>query len=550
MRHHIVVELPVYQDWAPHEGARQDEADAPTLSESLQRQLEPRLSRAFNADLTLTPDTIDVPWFDCSSLPEGRIQPWWHHYISAVKTRQQKWTDKIPAGRSFNAFVDVHFENTGNYTYESVMAHGVVVPRATGDSRPAPDQSRTASDVGGLSWKAPSGERAQDILQSSPMFAPYLGSDGSGLLVVEKGHGLTRYAPWGDAGRAENFAVVGSSGSGKSFLGREIAASAYVEGKRLRIVDGFDYYEYMHRVLDAPTYRLDPKAPISLNPFSGISTEAELERLLPALSSLVLELADQQDDEGLEYVSIAVREAWLLAGEQLDLSYISSNIASRAGTALERVQDSLDKLLASCGKWLSGLPGIPLSPRALLIDTQALSHGHGEAHRCALKLIMGLLHREALADGNAVHLYDEIFHIRPTDWYARRLVADCNKKGVSIGIFGQDLRSEILLSGLGQAVCATSPSYLTSHLRPQCREQLQWHIGLTESEVAEIESCGWRLGDFSVVKDGKLRGQFQFLVDPLTRAAYSTQYETIDALRKLMENSGLSYREALRHVGG
>jgi hypothetical protein len=545
MRHHVIVEMPL----GLPSGKPVSPVDAGDIRfvSVIEKRIASGLARAFNAELTLTPSQVEVPWLDCSRTPEGETRRWYARSVDVCRAHQhallwskeskvQPWTEvPAPAG-DFGVFVDMRFVGGGAAAHAEVLNHGIAVPRGSSEE--------------GASGNGPFLRSEVDlVLRGAPMFAPYPGDTGKGLLVVDRSHGVTRYPVLDERNAAGNFAIIGSSGTGKSFLAREIVSTAYAEGKRVRVMDGFDYHWFVHNALGASTYRLDAHAPVSLNPLSGVKDEKDLDRLVPVLTELMLELAGKTDSACVDLVTLAIREAWSLAGVALEVSHVRDCLAEqRWSQESQELSHALGELVERHGAWLMGPCAISLERRVVLFDTQNLRYGYGDTQQCVMQLLMALLHREAVTDGNALHLYDEIHHIRPGDRYANKLVRDCNDCGVSIGIVGQALETEILHSGLGQAIYARRPVYLVSLLRDEHSERFACRVGLTEDELAQMHVLRWRIGDFSIVKNGQLQGQFWLPVDMKTRCAYETRLEDAQALKEFMEVRNLSYSEAVREL--
>ena len=122
-----------------------------------------------------------------------------------------------------------------------------------------------------------------------------------------------------------NFVVIAASGSGKSFLTNEIVCDFLSKNGIARIIDvGRSYYRFCNRV-GGQNIVFSPDSPVSLNPFSGIHTQDDLNEMMPMLKDLLrlmaYPLTAEADTPAFQYQILekAIQEAWLLKNEQAEL---------------------------------------------------------------------------------------------------------------------------------------------------------------------------------------------------------------------------------------
>ena len=122
-----------------------------------------------------------------------------------------------------------------------------------------------------------------------------------------------------------NFVVIAASGSGKSFLTNEIVCDFLSKGGIARIIDvGRSYHRFCTRV-GGQNIVFSPDSPVSLNPFSGIYTQEDLNEMMPMLKDLLrlmaYPLTAEADTPAFQYQILekAIQEAWLKRKDNAEL---------------------------------------------------------------------------------------------------------------------------------------------------------------------------------------------------------------------------------------
>lgn len=125
-----------------------------------------------------------------------------------------------------------------------------------------------------------------------------------------------------------NFVVVAASGSGKSFLTNEIVADFLSRGGIARIIDVGRSYARFCSIMGGENIVFSPENPLSINPFTGIDTEQQLNELMPMLKDLLrlmaYPLTTEQDTPPYQYQLFekAIREAWLKYQDDCELRHV------------------------------------------------------------------------------------------------------------------------------------------------------------------------------------------------------------------------------------
>jgi len=122
-----------------------------------------------------------------------------------------------------------------------------------------------------------------------------------------------------------NFVIIAASGSGKSFLANELVCDFLSKGGMVRLIDvGRSYYRFCS-VMGGQNIVFSPDSPVSLNPFSNIFTQEDLNELMPMLKDLLrlmaYPLTPEEETPPFQYQILekAIQEAWLLKKDKAEL---------------------------------------------------------------------------------------------------------------------------------------------------------------------------------------------------------------------------------------
>lgn len=179
-----------------------------------------------------------------------------------------------------------------------------------------------------------------------------------------------------------NFVVVAASGSGKSFLTNEIVCDFLSKGGIARIIDVGRSYARFCEIMGGENLIFSPDSPMSLNPFTGIKTEADLNEMMPMLKDLLrlmaYPLTAESETPAYQYQLLekAITQAWLGAGEACDLSHVVDWLANYKGDNGNRAQDlALQLEPFSHGRykrWFSGRRTVTFSKPLVVIELEEL----------------------------------------------------------------------------------------------------------------------------------------------------------------------------------
>lgn len=179
-----------------------------------------------------------------------------------------------------------------------------------------------------------------------------------------------------------NFVVIAQSGSGKSFFANELAVDFLSRNGTVRIFDVGRSYKRFATVMGGTILEFNPDTPVSLNPYSGIETYAELYELMPMLKSLIRQMAfPLSDDESMEtqfnweYQAIeqAITSAWEHYRENTGLEHVYAWMGQQAD---QRYQDLAFQLhsyaVGRYAPWFNGPRQVSLDNDLIIVELEDL----------------------------------------------------------------------------------------------------------------------------------------------------------------------------------
>ncbi len=125
-----------------------------------------------------------------------------------------------------------------------------------------------------------------------------------------------------------NVAIAGTSGSGKSLLLNEIAASYLGTGARVWIIDVGRSYEKACRNFGGSFIEFTENAGLSLNPFTFVDDiDEDMELLQPLLAQMV---SPREPLEGFQYSTLgsAIKKVWRAKGREMTVTDIHDLLAT------------------------------------------------------------------------------------------------------------------------------------------------------------------------------------------------------------------------------
>lgn len=178
-----------------------------------------------------------------------------------------------------------------------------------------------------------------------------------------------------------NFIIVAQSGSGKSFLANEIVGDFLSKGGIARIIDVGRSYHRFCTVMGGQNIVFSPDSPMSLNPFSSIYDQEDLNELTPMLKDLLrlmaYPLTPEEQTPQFEYAMIekAIQEAWNGKKDKTELEDVYNYLKDYPDPQRRTLDLALQLEPYAVGrykKWFSGPRTISFDNPMVVIELEEL----------------------------------------------------------------------------------------------------------------------------------------------------------------------------------
>lgn len=185
-----------------------------------------------------------------------------------------------------------------------------------------------------------------------------------------------------DSSTNYNFVVIAQSGSGKSFFSNELAVDFLSRNGVVRIFDVGRSYKRFASVMGGAILEFTPDNPVSLNPYSGIQTHAELYELMPMLKSLIRQMAfPLTDDDSFEtqfnweYAAIeqAITAAWEIHQGDTGLEHVYHWMRGQDDTRYHDLAFQLHSYaVGRYAPWFNGPRQVELNNDLIIVELEDL----------------------------------------------------------------------------------------------------------------------------------------------------------------------------------
>jgi len=176
-----------------------------------------------------------------------------------------------------------------------------------------------------------------------------------------------------------NFVIVATSGSGKSFFANEIVCDFLSKGGIARLIDVGRSYHRFCEIMGGQNVVFSPKSPMSLNPFTGVRTELDLDDIFSTVKELIrlmcFPLQDDKDVPAWEYSAIenGIRAAWLAKNEHTELADIYDWFLAQNDARAKDLAYQLEAFVKGrYAKWFAGPRTVNFSSPLVVIELEEL----------------------------------------------------------------------------------------------------------------------------------------------------------------------------------
>lgn len=386
------------------------------------------------------------------------------------------------------------------------------------------------------------------------------GEDKGGLLLVSRAGQLASFDLL-QTSINYNFVVVASSGSGKSFLTNEIVCDFLSKGGIARLIDVGRSYARFCEVMGGENIVFSADNPMSLNPFTGIQTESDLNEMMPMLKDLLRLMAYPLTAEEVtpayqyQLLEKAISEAWRQQGEACELSHVVDWLRQYKGEDGFRSSDlALQLEPFSDGRykrWFSGRRSVTFTKPLVVIELEELKQDSA-LQAVVLQLMMFQVAKEMyLSDRRIPKLLavDEAWDLMGSLKTGRFIETAFRRMRKYNGIAGVITQSfeDFEKSPAARAAIENAAWQFILYQRPESIEYAVANKRITADEytVELIRSVRSGEGFSEVFVRGEMgSGLYRFVTDRHSYYTFTTKPKDINRLNDLVE-AGLPLEKAI-----
>lgn len=358
-----------------------------------------------------------------------------------------------------------------------------------------------------------------------------------------------------------NFVVVAASGSGKSFLTNEIVCDFLSKGGIARLIDVGRSYARFCEVMGGENIVFSPESPMSMNPFTGILSEMDLNEMMPMLKDLLrlmaYPLTSEEDTPAFQYQLLekAVSEAWHTHKNKCELSNVVDWLRGYEGDNTGRAADlALQLEPFSHGRyrrWFSGPRTLSFNKPLVVIELEELKQDSA-LQAVVLQLVMFQVTKEMyLSDRRIPKLLaiDEAWDLMgglKTGRFIETAFRRMRKYNGIAGVITQSFE-DFEKSPAARAAIENAAWQFILYQRPESVEfaVTNKRISADEMTVDLIKSVRSGVGFSEVFVRGEQgSGLYRFITDKHSYYTFTTKPHDINRINDLLEK-GASLEKAI-----
>jgi conjugal transfer ATP-binding protein TraC len=386
------------------------------------------------------------------------------------------------------------------------------------------------------------------------------GEDKGGLLLVSRAGQLATFDLL-QTSINYNFIVVAASGSGKSFLTNEIVCDFLSKGGIARLIDVGRSYTRFCDVMGGENIIFSPDNPLSLNPFTGIQNESDLNEMMPMLKDLLrlmaYPLTAEEATPAYQYQLLekAISEAWHTYRESCELPHVVEWLRQASSKDDYRASDlALQLEPFSHGRyrrWFTGRRTITFTKPLVVIELEELRQD-AALQAVVLQLMMFQVAKEMyLSDRRLPKLLaiDEAWDLMgglKTGRFIETAFRRMRKYNGIAGVITQSFE-DFEKSAAARAAIENAAWQFILYQRPESIEHAVAHKRISADEHAVELIRSVRSGDgFSevFVRGEAGSGLYRFVTDRHSYYTFTTKPTDINRLNDLIE-SGIPIERAI-----
>lgn len=355
-----------------------------------------------------------------------------------------------------------------------------------------------------------------------------------------------------------NFVVVASSGSGKSFFTNEIAVDFLSQNGLVWIIDvGRSYWRVCER-LGGQNLVFDPRHPVSLNPFSGLKTQEDLNEMMPVLKAMLRQMAwplqADEDTPAWEYqaIEMAVDAAWQMKRENTELRDVHQWLLEHGD---ERAKDLAFQLapyaIGRHSAWFTGPRKISFDKSLVVVELEELNTDQ-EMKAVVLTLMIAQITKEIYLSDRAKRkalIIDEAWDLLAnvkTGRFIETAFRRVRKYNGIAGVITQSFEDFERSSAAKAAIENAEWKFVLQQSPESVNFAIQNKRLVGDAQLLELLRTVKSGAGFSeiYVRSGGGQGIYRFITDRHSYYLYTTKASEIAEMDRLQQ-SGMKLSEAI-----
>lgn len=406
------------------------------------------------------------------------------------------------------------------------------------------------------------------IATFAPIFFEWRGTPTPLISLTGRAGQVMAFSPF-DSGTNYNLTISAESGAGKSFFSNELIAAMLAQGGKVWVIDVGRSYMKLCETLGGQFLSFEQKSDICLNPFSGISSEAEFNEVQDILLNLLATMAAPK--EGLDDFQTAqlrgiLREQYLALGADLTIDDIIRACFARAEELGEGVEKEFKEKRISdigfgleafgsegqYGRYFTGPANIDFHKSFVLLELEELKSQKHLQTVVLLLLIYQIQNGMYLGDRavKKLMLIDEAWDLLSDPKIAGFIEAGYRrfrKYNGAAGIITQAL-TDLHDTATGRAVLANSACTIMLQQKPATLDRMASGDApeFDKTLCDRLKSVRTIPGKFSEVfiRNSYGQGIGRFAVDPFRALLYSTRPADVAEIDRYV-SQGMDVHDAI-----
>lgn len=355
-----------------------------------------------------------------------------------------------------------------------------------------------------------------------------------------------------------NFVCVAASGSGKSFITNELVGDFLSKGGIARIIDvGRSYFRFCER-MKGQNLVFSPDNPVSLNPFSGLKNQEDLNEMMPMIKDLLRQMAypltPEEETPAWQYAAIeeAVSNAWAENQADCDLRHVYKQLLENGDDRARDVAFQLKPFAEGrYSKWFIGERGVSFDNPLVVVELEELKQDP-QLQSLVLTLVIHQITKEMYLSDRAIPkmlCIDEAWDLMSGMKTGRFIETTFRRARKYRGVAGVITQSfeDFEKSSAAKAALENAEWQFILHQKAESVEYAASNKRIVSDEqtLNLIKSVKSGAGFSEVfVRSGQGQGLYRFVTDKHTYYTFTTNPKDIAAIEALTR-SGMSLEDAI-----